>query len=95
MKKIVTKETLKIYDEYHGDFGLLEERWASEKDRQRVSDEQAFILSQYVDDLHFANVKNLSKELKEKTLARIIELESKIEQDVMDTIKRRMPSSPL
>jgi len=31
---IITKEILEIYDKYDGDFGLLDERWASANDRQ-------------------------------------------------------------
>lgn len=38
---MVTREVLEVYDKYDGDFGLLDERWASVEDRRKVSNEQS------------------------------------------------------
>lgn len=90
MNKIVTKEILDIYDKYEGDFGLLDEPWASKKDRDKVSFEQSKVLSEYIDLLQFVNVKNISNEIKNKTKTRIEELECMIENEVINILKERI-----
>lgn len=90
MKKIVTKKILNLYDKYEGDFGLLDEPWASKKDRQVVSFEQSQILSEYIDQSHFVNVENISKEMKNQTVKRISELEEFIDDEVIRIIKERL-----
>jgi len=45
---IITKDVLDIYDKYEGDFGLLDERWASKKDREKVTMEQSSLFCEYL-----------------------------------------------
>lgn len=94
MNKIITKEILDIYDKYDGDFGLLDEPWASKKDRDKVSLEQSKLLSEYIDQLHFINVKNISSEIKIKTKRRIEELENVIDSEVVRLLKARIKTTP-
>lgn len=90
MKKIVTKKILALYDKYDGDLGLLDEPWASKKDIQEVNLKQSQILSDYIDQLNFLNVKNISEELKNQTYRRIRELEEYIDPEVIIILKERM-----
>jgi len=90
MKNIVTKEILDIYDKYEGDFGLLDEPWASKKDRKKVSLEQSKLLCEYIDQLHGINVEKVSNEIKSQTIRRIKELENVIDSEVVRILKTRI-----
>ncbi|MGC4013639.1 MAG: hypothetical protein QM755_03850 [Luteolibacter sp.] len=87
---IVTKKILAIYDRYGGDFGILDERAACERDRRSVSPEQGLILGEFVDKLHFSKIEALSAELRKTTLDRIAELEKRIDPDVVLSLKKRV-----
>ncbi len=90
MNKIVTKLVLDMYDKYDQDLSLLNEPWAKKKDVQLVSFEQATILGKYIDKLEFTNSAFISKDLKEKIIKEIEQLELFIEKDVIEEIKRRI-----
>ena len=92
---MVTKEVLDIYDKYEQDFTLLYEPWASKKDRKKVSGEQASLLDEYVDNLYFVKVENLSDALKNQTIKRIEELEKFIDNEVVNILKERINSQIL
>lgn len=87
---IIGKDVLEIYDKYDHDFGLLDERWASEKDRQKVTLQQTMLFSEYVDKLHLIKSETGSATLKESTLRRIEEIEKFMEPAVIETLKTRV-----
>lgn len=90
MEKIVTKGILDIYDKYDGDFGLLDEPWAKRKDRDKVSHEQAQMLSSYIDKLEFLKIENISLKLRDETISEINELEQLIELEVISILRNRL-----
>lgn len=93
MAILITKELLDFYDEYEGDFGLLDERWAPQKDRDRYNHfghEKASLLSEYVDKLHFVKVDKLADKLRSDTAKRISELESIIAPEVITILRNRV-----
>lgn len=93
MTILITKELLDFYDEYEGDFGLLNERWAPQKDRDRYEQfgrEKASLLGEYVDKLHFVKVDRLSDPLRSDTAKRIAELESIIAPEVITILRNRV-----
>jgi len=90
MRKKITKEVLNVYDKYYGDFGLLDEPWARNKDRDFIGSDQSQILGNYIDKLTFLKVKNLSDDLRSKTVMEIQKLEQEIDQEVIDILKSRL-----
>lgn len=93
MPALVTKDLLDFYDEFEGDLGLLDERWARQKDRDRHEQfgrEAASLLGEYVDKLHFVKVEALSEKLRSDTAKRIAELESVIDPEVVGILRRRI-----
>jgi len=93
MAILITKELLDFYDEYEGDFGLLDERWAPQKDRGRYEQfgrEKASLLGEYVDKLHFVKMDKLSDQLRTDTAKRISELESLIAPEVITILRNRV-----
>ncbi len=97
MAILVTKELLDFYDEYEGDLGLLDERWAPQKDRDRydkLGREAASLLGEYVDKLHFVKVERLSDKLRADTVKRITELESVIDSEVVVILRKRESLTP-
>jgi hypothetical protein len=92
---IVTKEVLDIYDKFVGDFGVLDERGANEGDREKVTNEQCFILGQYVDKLEFTQLKPglYSVQMREAAAKRIGELEELIDDEVVAILRRRLLGS--
>ena len=86
---IVTKEVLKMYDKYDGDFGLLDERWASANDRQKLTSEQMSLFSEYEDKLHLIRLTGYSSQMIESALRRITELEKVIDPEVIEILKKR------
>jgi hypothetical protein len=90
MSDFVTKDILDVFDKYEGDFGLLDEPWASKRDREKVSVKQSMILGEYVDKLILLKVENISHKLRESTMARIIELERSIDAQVVTIVRGRM-----
>lgn len=88
---IVTKEVLEVYDQYEGDFGLLDERWASEKDRQRLTTEQMVLFSEYEDKLHLIKLDTPAMSLlRERALKRLPELEKVIDPEVVRIMRKRV-----
>ena len=90
MSDFVTKKILEVFDKYEGDFGLLDEPWASKKDREKVSLKQSMVLGEYVDKLNLMKVENISDELRESTGARVIELEKSIDAEVVTIVRGRI-----
>ncbi len=98
MAILVTKELLDFYDEYEGDFGMLDERGASQKDRDthdRFGREKTSVLHEYVDKLHFVKVERLSDKLRADIVKRIAELESVIDPEVVAILRKRVSLTPL
>jgi len=93
MPYLVNKVLLDLLDKYHGDLGLLDERWATEKDRKAFSSEQIRTLGEYVDKLHFVKTPRLSQEFKMRIESRIQELEKHIDPTVISVLRQRMDSS--
>lgn len=87
---IVTRDVLDIYDKYDSDFGLLDERWARQKDRDKLTSEQMLLFGEYVDKLVFLQVERLSPKLREATEKRVLELEEVIDKEVAEIIKQRV-----
>lgn len=87
---IVGKEVLDIYDKYDQDFGLLDERWASEKDRQKVTSEQCRILSEYIENLQVVKIEAYSAQMKEHALMRIGEIEKIMDHEVSEILRGRV-----
>ncbi len=97
MPILVTKELLDFYDEFEGDFGLLDERWARQKDRDRYEQfgrESASLLGEYVYKLHFVKGEALSEKLRSDTVKRIAELECVIDPEVVAILKERVSPNP-
>lgn len=87
---IVGREVLDIYDKYDQDFGLLDERWASEKDRQKVTDEQCRLLSEYVEKLQVIKLDAYSDQMKEAAVTRIGEIERVMDREVVAILRERV-----
>jgi hypothetical protein len=92
---IVTKEVLDLYDKYEGDFGLLDERWADKRDREKVTREQCLVLGQYVDKLMFSQLEPglYSVQMTEAAVKRIAELEELIDDEVIEILRKRLLKS--
>lgn len=86
------KALLDLLDNYNGDLGLLDERWASGKDRKAFSSEQIRALGEYVDKLHFVKTPRLSQEFKMRIESWIRELEKHIDPTVISVLRQRMDS---
>ncbi|MCR6640759.1 MAG: hypothetical protein NVV82_17640 [Sporocytophaga sp.] len=99
MKKI-NQEVLKLYDDlnrkYDGDLGLLDERWASKADQQAFARREAefVMISQYIEELHFLNVKYLSEDLKNRTVAYLKQLECNFNEEVIVILRNRILLAP-
>lgn len=96
MKRVVvTKEVLDLYDKYEGDFGLLHERSADKADREKATNEQCFILGQYVDKLEFTQLEPrlYSAQMTEAAWKRIGELEELIDDEVIAILRKRLLKS--
>jgi len=89
---IVTREVLELYDKYEGDFGLLHERWADKRDREKVTREQCQLLGEYVEKLEFTRLDPVlfSAEMRESARKRIAELELVIDGEVIEILRRRL-----
>lgn len=87
----INKEILDFHDEYEGG-GLLYEPWVSQKARDQFESygDACSLLGEYIDKLYFVKVKELSSELRAKTLQRIAELESGIDAEVISILKKRV-----
>jgi hypothetical protein len=90
MPYLVTKDLLKLHDEYDGDLGLLDERWAFERDRTAFSAEQIQTLGEYINTLNLANVEGLSEDLQARTTHRLQELEKQIKPEVILILRDRI-----
>ena len=88
MKKKVNKELLDLYYKYDQEFGLLDEPWASKKDRELFDQYEPNVLEEYIDKLHFVKVENLHASLRDKTNNEIKELENFIDSKVIDILKK-------
>ena len=89
MPYLVTKELLALHDQYDGDLGLLDERWADKRDRERFSAEQMRTLGDYQQQLALIQVDCLAPELRRRVEDRMIELERLIDPDVVATLRER------
>jgi hypothetical protein len=89
----ITKEVLDLYDKYDQDFGLLNERWADPKDRDKVTAGQMQILGEYVDKLHLLKLDTYSSQYMESAKERIVELEELIDCEVIAILKKRIGSA--
>lgn len=87
---IVTMDVLGIYEKYHGDFSLLYERWADEEDLDKLSSEQMFVFSQFIDKLNWLKVENISSELRSSFEKEILELEVVIDPEVARIVRERI-----
>lgn len=85
--KLVTQRTLDLWEKHDRDLGLLDERWASKKDRDSVSEEEAKVLGQYIDHLHYLKGENLSKDIRQRFMDTIDDLESYIEDEVVKKLR--------
>jgi hypothetical protein len=92
MPYLVTKDLLALHDKYDGDLGLLDERWASERDRTAFSAGQIQTLGEYIDKLNLAYVEGLSEDLRARTTHRLQELEKQINPEVIRIIRDRIPA---
>jgi len=93
MPYLVTKELLALHDQYDGDLGLLDERWADKRDRERFSAEQMRTLGDYQQQLDLIQVDCLAPELRRRVEDRMIELERLIDPDVVATLREREAQS--
>ena len=93
MPYLVTKELLALHDQYDGDLGLLDERWADKRDRERFSAEQMRTLGDYQQQLALIQVDCLAPELRRRVEDRMIELERLIDPDVVATLREREAQS--
>ena len=89
MKQKITKEVLDVFFKYDEDLSLLNERWAKEEDRDKVSFEQSVILGRYIENLEFLKISNVSSKLRDNVYKELLELESHINQDVIDLLKKK------
>lgn len=87
---IINRSVLDLYDKYEGDFGLLDEPWASEEDRKKLTNEQMMLFSEYVEMLHFIRMDTVSNELKERALVRLDELERVVDPSVIKILRGRI-----
>lgn len=87
---IITRELLEIYDMCHQDLGLLDEHWASEKDRNRVTPEQALLLAEYVSKLHQVELDGFSHEMQENARERIRKIEEVTDPGVIGILRERI-----
>jgi hypothetical protein len=87
---IIGREILDIYDKYDHDFGLLDERWASERDRQKVTLEQSMLFSEYVEKLQLIKHNAISLDMKENVLKRIAEIEKVMDDVVVEILRKRV-----
>ena len=87
---IIGQDVLEVYDKYDHDFGLLDERWASEKDRQRVTLQQTMLFSEYIEKLHVLKRDAVPPSLKEGALKRIEEIEGVMAPAVIETLRKRV-----
>ncbi len=87
----ISKDILDFHDKYEGG-GLLHEPWVSQKTRGQYESygEASPWLGEYIDKLYFVKVKELSSELRAKTLLRIADLESGIDAEVISILKKRV-----
>lgn len=87
----ISKEILEFHDKYEGG-GLLHEPWVSQKTRDQYESygDACARLGEYENKLYFVKVKELSSELRAKTLQRIAELESGIDAEVISILKKRV-----
>ena len=67
---------------------MLDEPWASKKDRELFDEYRPNILEEYIDKLHFVKVENLPASLRSKTNNEIKELEKFIDSEVIDILKK-------
>jgi len=93
MPYLVTKELLALHDQYDGDLGLLDERWADKRDRERFSAQQMRTLGDYQQQLDLIQVDCLAPELRRRVEDRMIELERLIDPDVVATLREREAQS--
>lgn len=88
---IVTREVLTLYDKYNGDFGMLHERGANEADKHKLTSEQMLLFSEYEDKLHLIKIDNARiREMQQKALIRLPELEKLIDPEVVQILKHRI-----
>ena len=90
---IVTREVLDLYDEYGGTFEpLSDSRTSSERDREKVTNEQCFTLGQYVAKLEFTQLQPglYSVQMTEAAWKRIAELEELIDDEVITILRKRL-----
>ena len=87
---IIGKEVLAIYDKYNQDFGLLDERWASVKDRKAVTNEQCRLFSEYIERLGMVQNSAYSPEMRKEAQMRIAEIERFMDREVAETLKKRI-----
>jgi hypothetical protein len=87
---LIGQDVLEIYDKYDHDFGLLDERWASEEDRQRVTLQQTMLFSEYIETLQLLTCDAVSAALKESALKRIDEIEGVMDAVVIETLRKRV-----
>ena len=89
---IVTKEVLDLYDKYGGDFGMMDERTADKADLKKASEEQMVLLSEYVNKLEFSLIDPAlySLEIREAAARRLVELEKRIDPEVVKIVRRRV-----
>jgi hypothetical protein len=91
MKNVVIgREVLEVYDKYGHDFGLLDKRWASEKDRRRVTLQQTMLFSEYIEKLNLVKTDAVSAALKENALKRIDEIEGVMDPAVIEVLRTRV-----
>lgn len=93
MPYLVTKDLLALHDKHDGDLGLLDERWASERDQTAFSAGQIQTLGEYIDKLNLAHVEGLSEELRARTNLRLQELEKQINPEVIQILRDRISAS--
>ncbi|RYD34103.1 MAG: hypothetical protein EOP85_20140 [Verrucomicrobiaceae bacterium] len=90
MKEIIlSRELLEIHDKYDRDLGLLDERWASPKDRQRVTAEQCKLLEEYQGKLRQIRLEGFAAEMQTKALERIREIEEVKDPVVAEILRKR------
>jgi hypothetical protein len=87
---MISRDVLEIYDKYDHDFGLLDERWASEEDRQRVTLQQTMLFSEYIEKQQLLKSDAVSAALKESAFKRINEIEGVMDAVVIETLRKRV-----
>ncbi|MGC4073107.1 MAG: hypothetical protein QM760_11410 [Nibricoccus sp.] len=90
MNYLVNKALLDLHDKYDGDLGLLDERWASQEDRDAFSSEQVRTLGEYIEKLRISKTGSLAQEFKSRVETRIKELEENIDPVVVEILRKRM-----